>query len=43
MALRVGLTMGKGGSNNDIDQDYCWQRVGLTAENSGTNMDKNWD
>ena len=43
MALRVGLTVVKGGTNNDIDKDYCWQRVGLTAENSGTNIDQNWD
>ena len=43
VALRVGLTVVKGGTNNDNDKDYCWQRVGLTAENSGTNIDKNWD
>ena len=43
VALRVGLTVVKGGTNNDIDKDYCWQRVGLTAENSGTNINKNWD
>ena len=43
MALRVGLTVVKGVTNNDSDKDYCWQRVGLTAVNSGTNMDKNWD
>ena len=37
VALRVGLTVVKGGTSNDNDKDYCWQRVGLTAENSGTN------
>ena len=41
MALRVGLTVVKGGTNNNNDKAYCWQRVGLTAENSGTNIDKN--
>ena len=43
MALTVGLTVVKGGTNNGNDKDYCWQRVGLTAVKSGTNMDKNWD
>ena len=28
VALMVGLTVVKGGTNNDSDKDYCWQRVG---------------
>ena len=36
VALRVGLTVVKGGTNSDNDKDYCWQRVGLTAENRGS-------
>lgn len=37
VALTVGLTVVKVGTNNENNKDYCWQRMGLTQTKTGTN------